>query len=129
MVRALLAGFQEREYDAAFEVLDPQIVWDATHIGIVDLADVYYGHEGVRTYWRRWLSAWDDLRFEVEDVIDAGDDAVALIRNQTQRGRGSGVEVPIDNYAIVFTFRGGKVIRWAAYLDRGEALRAAGVDR
>jgi SnoaL-like domain len=46
------------------------------------LAEVYHGHEGVRTYWRNWLSAWSDLQFEIQDVVDAGDEVVLLIRNQ-----------------------------------------------
>ena len=38
-------------------------------MGVVDdLTGVYRGHEGVRTYWRRWLQAWRDLEFEVQDV-------------------------------------------------------------
>ena len=39
------------------------------------------------TYWRNWLSAWSDLQFEIQDVVDAGDDVVLLIRNQRQWGR------------------------------------------
>src|SRR6266566_3289916 len=81
---ALLAS---GEFD--FPLFDPEIEWDASQAGdlIPDLADIYRGHEGVRTYWRRWLEAWRDLEFEVEDYLDAGDEVVALICNQRQRGR------------------------------------------
>jgi SnoaL-like protein len=71
MVRVLAEGFQRRQHELAFEYYDPEIEWDASNTGelIPDLAGVYRGHDGVRTYWRRWLSAWSDLRFEIEDVV------------------------------------------------------------
>jgi ketosteroid isomerase-like protein len=94
LVRRLLEMFARREHEAVFAFYDPDIEWDATNIrafGLDDLAAVYHGHEGVRTYWRRWLQAWKDLEFDVEDVRDAGDDVVALIHNQRQWGRHSGI--------------------------------------
>jgi hypothetical protein len=43
--------------------VDPKVVWDASRLTemIPDLAGVYEGHGGVRTYWRRWFEAWRDL--------------------------------------------------------------------
>jgi ketosteroid isomerase-like protein len=128
-VRRLLAGFQRRDHERAFDFYSPDIEWDASRIAetIPDLAGVYHGHEGVRTYWRRWLSAWSDLQFDVQDIRDAGENVVALIRNQRQTGRHSGIETPFPPYALVFTFHEGKVIRWKSYPDQGSALEAAGL--
>ena len=83
------AGFESR----------PDIEWDASHMEaeIPDLAGVYRGHDGVRSYWRRWLSAWSDIRFEVQDVRDGGDKVVALIRHQHQTGRHSGIETDLPH--------------------------------
>ena len=88
---------------------------------------MYHGHEGVRTYWRWWLQAWADLEFEVDDVLDAGDDVVALIRNQRQWGRRSGIVTEMPPYGLVFTIRNGKVVRWRAFSDEQAALKAAGL--
>jgi ketosteroid isomerase-like protein len=129
LVRGLLEKFRRRDHESVFAVYDPDIEWDASSIAeaIPDLAGVYHGHEGVRTYWRRWLQAWDDLQFDVEDVLDAGDDVVALITNQRQWGRHSGIETEFPPYAIVFTIRDGKVTRWRSYPDQERALEAAGL--
>jgi ketosteroid isomerase-like protein len=130
LVRRLLDMFARREHEAVFAFYDPEIEWDATEtraIGIDDLAGVYHGHEGVRTYWRRWLQAWSDLEFEVEDVVDAGDEVVALIRNQRQWGRQSGIPVDMPAYALVFTIRDDKVVRWRNFSDQQSALAAAGL--
>ena len=130
LVRDLLAAFARGEHERVFDSYAPDIEWDARglHTVIPDVAGLYRGHAGVRAYWRRWLSAWRDLQFEVEDVRGGeGGRVVALIRNQRQWGRHSGVETTIDPYALVFTIRDGKVVRWRAYTDQAEALEAAGL--
>jgi ketosteroid isomerase-like protein len=81
----------------------------------------------VRTYWRRWLDAWRDLEYEIEDVIAAGDDVVALIRNQRQWGRSTGILTEIPPYAMVFSFREGRLSRWRGYPNQEEALAAVGL--
>jgi ketosteroid isomerase-like protein len=128
IVRTLAEGFQHRQHERAFEFYDPKIEWDASQVvELPDSVGVYHGHEGVRTFWRNWLSAWSDLEFEIQDVVDAGDDVVLLIRNQRQWGRHSGLETESPSYAMVFTFRDGKVVRQQHYLDQRAALEAAGL--
>ncbi|MFL5908266.1 MAG: nuclear transport factor 2 family protein [Solirubrobacterales bacterium] len=130
-VRMLLDAFDQRDHERAFEFYDPEIEWDATGIEALglDIAGKYRGHDGVRTYWRRWLGAWSDLEFEIEDVLDAGDDVVALIRNQRQWGRHSGIRTEFPDYGLVFTFRDGKVVRWRSFPDQDAALEAVGLTR
>jgi ketosteroid isomerase-like protein len=134
LVKRLLEMFARREHEAVFEFYDPDIEWDASNFGMDsasgvpdDLRGIYHGHEGVRTYWRRWLQAWADLEFDVHDVVDGGDDVVALIRNQRQWGRRSGIATEMPPYGLVFTIRDGKVIRWRAFSDERSALMAAGL--
>jgi ketosteroid isomerase-like protein len=114
VVRTLAEGFQHRQHERAFEFYDPEIEWDASALAesMPDIGGVFHGYEGVRTYWRNWLSAWSDLQFEIQDVVDAGDEVVLLIRNQRQWGRHSGLETKFAPYGMVFTFRGGKVVGW-----------------
>jgi ketosteroid isomerase-like protein len=129
IVRTLAEGFQHRQHEKAFDFYDPEIEWDASNAAemVPDLAGVYRGHDGVRTYWRRWLSAWSDLYFEIEDIVDGGDEIVLLIRNQRQWGRNSGIATDSPPYGMVFTMRDGKVIRWRGYPDQESALEAAGL--
>ena len=125
LVRDLLDAFRRRDHERAFDFYDPDIVWE-DHGGS-EFSGVYHGHEGVRTYWREWLSAWRDLQFEIQDLRDAGDEVVALIHKQRQWGRHSGIETEMPPYGIVFTMRGGKVVRWRVYFDQESALEAAGL--
>jgi ketosteroid isomerase-like protein len=129
IVRELFELFAKRDHERAFAYYDPEIEWDATGMEEVlpDLANVYRGHDGVRTYWRGWLSAWSDLDFELEDVLDAGDEVVAMVSHQRVWGRHSGIEIEMPPYALVFTLRDGKVIRWRSFADQESALEAVGL--
>jgi ketosteroid isomerase-like protein len=124
--------FARREHEDVFTFYDPDIEWDASAWGgmaggLAGLSGVYRGHDGVRTYWHRWLEAWKDIEFEVQDVLDGGDEVVALICNQRQWGRHTGIATEMPPYGLVFTVRGGKVVRWRAYPDQESALEAAGL--
>lgn len=129
VVRSLAEAFQHRNHERAFDFYDPGIEWDAsrTPVSGVGAEGIYHGHEGVRAYWREWLSAWSDLHFEIEDVRGAGDDVVLLVRNQRQWGRHSGIETQVTPYGMVFTFRGGKIVRCCFYPAQRSALKAAGL--
>jgi ketosteroid isomerase-like protein len=111
--------------DFGVELLDPQVEWDATDIGVPDLEGVYRGVEGVRSFWRVWLSSWETVLFEYE-LIDAGDRVLALL-DQRMRGRSTGIEVAFGKYAHLYTFRNGLIVHWKAYRSQSDALEAAGL--
>src|SRR5215208_4383190 len=79
------------------DLLDPDVVWDATNSHIFDISRVYHGAEGVAQFWREWLGAWETVQFEYE-LIHAGDQVVALV-DQRMRGRSTEIEVPLGKYA------------------------------
>src|SRR3954451_19596590 len=107
------------------DMLDPDVVWDATDVQIFDISRVYHGPEGVSEFWREWLGAWETVEFEYE-LVDAGDRVVALI-DQRMRGRSTDIEVPLGKYAQLWTFRDGLVVHWKLYDSQSEALAAAGL--
>jgi len=105
------------------EVLDPDVEWDVSRNS--PETKVWRGRQGFVDGWRFWMRDWSEFRVELDELIDAGDVVVALVR-QSGRGRGSGVEVEQET-ATVFTVEGGKITRIEAYGGRREALRAAGI--
>ena len=128
LVRELSEMFQRRQHERAHEYYDDDVVFDASKSPVPLVAGVYHGREGVRAYWREWLSAWSDLQFEIEDVV-AGTPGkvVLLVRNQRHWGKHSGIETAVPPYGIVFELRDGKIVHWCAYPSQDEALKAAGV--
>jgi ketosteroid isomerase-like protein len=129
LIRSVTEAWQRGEQEQTLEFVAEDVVWDATGVreAIPDIAGVYHGHDGIRAYWRRWLSAWRDLRFEIQDVLDAGDEVVLLIRNQRQWGRHTGIELEIPPYASVYTIRDGLITRVRWYMNQQDALDAAGL--
>jgi ketosteroid isomerase-like protein len=76
-------------------------------------------------YAEQWLDAYDDLRVEPLELIDAGDEVLLWIR-VTGHGGASGVAVDMEQ-AQVLTFRDGRITVGREYFDRAEADEAAGV--
>jgi uncharacterized protein len=109
---AFLADFAE---DAEFEE-DPAF----------PEAGVFRGREEILAYIRGFQEQMRDHRFEVEEVRDLGDQVLALLR-ETARGASSGVHVD-QRPAFLFQFRGGRISRMRAYLDRAKALEALGLE-
>jgi ketosteroid isomerase-like protein len=74
---------------------------------------------------RTWTGAFEGWSFEVEGVIDAGDQVLVMSR-ESGRGKGSGIEIDHEVFHVA-RLRHGKVVHWELYLNRGEALEAAGL--
>ena len=137
LVRAALEAYKNPDMISALasggldlQLVDHEIEWDASRLTemVPDLAGVYRGHDGVRSYWRRWFEAWSDLEFDFE-LRDAGEEVVVLFRNQRQWGRHTGICTELPPYAQVFTLREGKLRALAHFPDQESALKAVGLDR
>src|SRR4051794_14399724 len=84
------------------------------------------GPDGFTAVWSDWASAFASFRIEIEDMIDAGDRVVSLVRLIARTRTG---DVPIEEKgAAVWTLRNGMLVRAEFHLDRELALRSAGVD-
>jgi ketosteroid isomerase-like protein len=91
-----------------------------------DAESVFHGRDGYLRLWRYWLDAFDDIRWEPEEVLDFGD---RFVVSTEQRGRGSGSGVAVTQPVFqVFTLRRGWVLRQEDFLDRAKALEAANTD-
>jgi SnoaL-like domain len=105
---------------------DPEIELDASEAPVLDIAGVYRGRDAVQRFWREWLAAWETFRFDYE-LVDAGD-RVVLLLDLRMRGRSTGIDVPLDNVAWVYTYRSGLLIHQKFYMDQSEALTAVGLE-
>ncbi len=71
------------------------------------------------------LDTFDDLSFEVHEVVDLGDQVIA-VTDLCGQGRESGAVVR-GKYVQLFTIRDGRVVEVAEYATEEEALEAAGL--
>jgi ketosteroid isomerase-like protein len=87
----------------------------------------YIGHDGVRQWATEVWDVFDDLRMEVEEVIDAEDDET-VVSVQRIRGVMRHTKLPWDiQWAGVLTLREGRVVRAQGYMTRAKALEAVGL--
>jgi len=88
---------------------------------------VEHGREAVRRSWERWLDEWEEYGFEVEQILDCGDD-VLIVARERGRGAASGASVGARNFSIL-TMRDGKIARYREFYDEQAAFAAAGLRR
>jgi len=86
---------------------------------------IYEGHDGIRDFYAEVRDVWESYVWEPEDLIEAGEGVVALLRSGG-RGRGSGVEVE-RRTAMVWSVSESLATAVRFFRDRDEALRLAGL--
>ncbi len=119
-VRRFLSAF-DGDREAFRETLHPEIEW----YPIEKERRVDKGVDAATRNRDQWLETWDEHKLDVEEVVEDGDDVVALI-HLIGRGGSSGVEVDVRFWAQ-FRVRDGKVAYIYDHEDRDAAIRAAGV--
>jgi limonene-1,2-epoxide hydrolase len=120
-VREFIRAFNERDLDAFAAVLDPGVE-------LHSMRGLRKGRQAARL-WATRPPGGVQQTIELEQLYEAeaaGDGtAVALIRrrwNWEEDASAAG----LDEMAWVFELRGGLIVSWRPYDDRGEAMRAAG---
>jgi ketosteroid isomerase-like protein len=86
---------------------------------------VFVGVEGVGTYMRRLLDQWEWLSFEANSFREVNG-TVLVSLTQHSRGQASGAEGELQ-YFMLFTFRGGKILRMESVREEEQALEAVGL--
>jgi ketosteroid isomerase-like protein len=128
-VEAVLQGFEainRQDVDAFVAHASSDVEW----------VDAVFWSEPVRTYrgtaeLREWfervvVEPWESIHVEVDEIIEAPPDRVVTGGLLTARGRGSGVDTQVRGWSV-YGVAGGKVRKRQVFLDRHEALEAAGL--
>jgi ketosteroid isomerase-like protein len=120
-------SFNRGDYEATFMLYRP----DTESVG----ADVWgtigaemqtRGRADRLAYQQRIREDWQSLQFEPEEVIHVGEERLISVGRMSGRGRASGATVDTP-WAVVITIEDGLVGREEIFVDRAEALRAAGL--
>jgi ketosteroid isomerase-like protein len=85
------------------------------------------GIEGLIEGWRDWLIAWESYVLTVEQVIEAGDKVLMLVRVRARTSRDS-VELE-HNPAAVWTVTDGQATAVTFFLQREDAFQFAGIEQ
>ena len=113
--------------DAVWDIFDEEVWWelDPAALALPDFPPVSRGPGGVRQFFDRLVSAFEDWDYEVEERIE-GDDSVVLRVHQWGRGKGS--HAPVEaRFWQVWIMRGGKAVRVTHHIAKADVLEAAGL--
>ena len=108
-----------------FALLDDYVVFDQRSFALPDSLPVVMGKEAMVEMLRRYWGAFEDYSLTTSELIDAGQSVVVVLQ---EHGRGKGSGVPLDReWAQIWTFSRGRIVRVEPYRTRAEALEAAGL--
>ena len=128
IVRRVYEAAASNDSAAVFALYDPAVEWDASRAPMPRLigeAKVFRGHSGLRRFFQERNAVWGEIEDVTKELIDAGEHVVS-VDSERGRGRNSGIEVEMTQYAV-WTIRDGLVTRVVWFPTRAEALEAAGL--
>jgi ketosteroid isomerase-like protein len=107
------------------EITTDDFVWDMSKFRGWPEQQTYEGVEGARAFLREWTEAWDDWEIHLVELHDAGEQVVAIMR---QQGRAKSTGLSVDmTFAQVWTVHDGMQARMEMYADPAEAFVATGL--
>jgi ketosteroid isomerase-like protein len=117
-------GARHGDFGAWFdsEHVAEDLEWITPGVGL----GTYRGRAAFVGFFAIWIEDFEAWSFDLERLIDAGDDRVVGVFLQTATGRASGVPVELHQ-ALVYELQDGQVVRVRNYFDPKEALEAAGL--
>ncbi len=124
LVKRWFQLFDRGEMEAALQHVDPAI--ETIEGAELPGAARYLGHAGLAMAYDHWASQWDDFRMELQELIDAGGDVVAVTRHHGT-GRASGAAVEAD-VAYVVTVEDGIPVSARQAFDQNGRLTDARIE-
>ena len=121
-----IEAYNRRDIDGFLDGVDPEVELHGALQALLEReGTVYRGHEGVRQWVRDIDEAMADIHLELPEIHDLGDRLVAIGR-LSARGTASGAETE-SAFGCVVEWKEGRATRIVSFLDRDEALKAAGI--
>jgi ketosteroid isomerase-like protein len=121
IVRRMFERFAHGDFSGLADAAD-EFEWVSTS----ELPDAgTYRGEAAKRWIAAWAEAFEGFTAEATEIIDAGDKVFVAI---FQRGGVAGSQTVVGgHWWIVMTLREGVVVRGEAFVERAQALEAAGL--
>jgi ketosteroid isomerase-like protein len=126
LVRSMLETLNQGGVEAALDYIHPHFE-GVTPPELSPEPDTYRGHEGVRRYFAGFDGVMDHVRWEEDELIDAGEERVVAGIRLVTRSLATGLELELAVWQVC-TLRDGKLLRIDAFAEREDALEAAGIE-
>jgi ketosteroid isomerase-like protein len=124
IVRRVFDAVSRGDPEAAMEVAADDFEMDWSN-SIGPAKGIYRGLEEVRALQDSFLDAFDEVRWDPEEIIEVDQSRLIVVNHTRMRGRGSGVEVDAVG-AQLWTIREGVARSVKLYQSKADALEAVG---
>jgi ketosteroid isomerase-like protein len=124
IVRRFIEAWSAHDRAELAKYLHPHAVFHSAITNVV--GETFYGPDQILGVFDRWAEEWSAIRWEVDEYIDVDESRVVTLHKVIATGRASGVETARDLGGVI-EIREGLVVKQWIYLDRNEALEAAGL--
>ena len=122
-LRAVYSAIATGDLSPLLQLCDPNV--EVTEPPEIPDSSTYHGHDGIRAVFGKLQEVFPDMQFEAAEFIPSGDRVLASMQwLGTGAGSGASARVPLFH---VWSFKDGRVTRIWAFLDRGQAVEAAGL--
>jgi hypothetical protein len=76
---------QRGDLDVATSIFAPEALWESSRNGV----GTFEGAAAIRAFWGDWFGAYEELRFDFEELLEVGSGVVFSIIRQTVRPVGT----------------------------------------
>jgi ketosteroid isomerase-like protein len=118
---ALERGDIRPEEEDYLRHLDPELEWNP-----IFSTEPLKGLLECARAWDDWFEAAQDYKNTLLEVSELGDEQVLAVIEGAFVGKSTGIHVNATVF-VLMTLRDGRIVRADEYLERGEALEAAGL--
>jgi ketosteroid isomerase-like protein len=126
LVKRSFDVFLRGDLQAWLETLDPDIGWDISTHPLPDVPNHGRGRDAFATdMMATYLSGWMDYSAELTEVVDAGDEEIAVVHETASMGE-TGVALDRDLVQL-WSVRNGRGAFLRVFQTKSEALEAAGL--
>jgi ketosteroid isomerase-like protein len=126
-VERAIAALNERDIDRYLSCCTDEVQLSTP---LAEIGGSYEGRDAMRRFFTDLNETSPDFHLVAERVEAIGTDRVLAFLRVTATGRASGIPAAVDTPSgNVYDFAGGKIARIRVFLDRDQALQAAGLSR
>jgi ketosteroid isomerase-like protein len=120
LTRSLWEAASRRDCDAVMGFFGPEPVWETTLVTLD-------GSAAIHDRLEEWFGAFDELEFELEEILELGNGVTLTVVNQRARPAGSSSSGGYmqRQEALIGVWEKGMVTHATTYLDIDEARAAA----
>jgi ketosteroid isomerase-like protein len=119
LARRYVDAYMDQDLGALLAATDEEVVWHPTVFG----HGPYFGHEGVRQWWRAMIASSRQVDVVVSELRQLGGDRAAVLGALHDRGSGK----PLGPWALIVRVRNGRIVEARSYLDDHDALEERGL--